>query len=104
VTQGVNHAADNSRYKIARIGLERLNNDQTVTDIKKIIDRAVDRGDWLIFYTHIHSVKIADEVTESGFTTANLFEIVKYANEKVKLRPTEAIWRERRVMWEYSGK
>ena len=104
VTPGVNHAADNSRYKIARIGLERLGKDQTVADIKKIIDKAVERGDWLIFYTHIHSIVIADDVSERGYTTANLFEIVKYANDKVKLRPTEAIWRERRVMWEYSGK
>lgn len=104
VTPGVNHAADNSRYKIARVGLERLDKDQTVDDIKKIIDRAIDRGDWLIFYTHIHSIAIADSVTERGYTTANVFEIVKYANDKVKLRPTEAIWRERRIMWEYCGK
>ena len=104
VTPGVNHAADNSRYNIARVGLERLGKDQTVDDIKKIIDRAVERGDWLIFYTHIHSIAIADSVTERGYTTANVFEIVKYANDKVRLRPTEAIWRERRIMWECRGK
>lgn len=104
VTQGVNHAADADRYKIARISIERLNKGQTVSDIKRIIDNAVERGDWLIFYTHIHSIMIADNVSETGFTTANLFELLRYANEKVKLRPTEAIWRERRIMWEYSGK
>lgn len=104
VTQGVNHSSDNNRYKLARISIERLNIDQTVSDIKSIIDKAIERGDWLIFYTHIHSIVIADKVTETGYTTANLFELLTYANDRIKIRPTESIWRERKILWEYCGK
>lgn len=104
VTQNLNHAADSPRYKIARIGIERLNKGMTMTDIKAIIDDAVASGDWMIFYTHIHSIVIANEVTETGFTTANLFELLRYANDRVRIRPSAAIWRERKIMWEMSGK
>lgn len=104
VTQDINHAADSPRYKIARIGIERLNKGMTMTDIKAIIDDAVANGDWMIFYTHIHSIVIANEVTETGFTTANLFELLRYANDRVQIRPSAAIWRERKILWEMSGK
>jgi len=101
--RGGNHLAERSRYQLRRLNIQ-LTKDNTKTKIKEAIRAALEKGDWVILGSHVYKFEISDILDETSMTTANLFDIIAYANNLCPLRPTEAIWRERKFLFDIEGK
>lgn len=98
-----NEGVKNGRYQIKRYALS-LSADKTKTIVKKELKEYIDRGDWVILYTHLYSFSTEDLVDETSNTIANVLDIVGYVNTLCALRPTEEIWRDRKIMFNYFNK
>lgn len=95
---GTNTGNKIDRYSIKRFSL-LIRNGYPKSKLKELIKEAVDRGDWIILYTHIYDYENTDVVDETTNSFANLMEIVEYANSLCPIRPVEAVWRERKEMY-----
>lgn len=98
-----NEGVKNNRYQIKRYALS-LSADKPKTIVKKELKEYIDRGDWVILYTHLYSFSTEDIVDETSNTIANVLDIVDYVNTLCSLRPTEEIWRDRKFMFNYFKK
>lgn len=97
---GTNTGNQIDRYSIKRFSL-LIRNGYPKSKLKELIKEAVDRGDWIILYTHVYDYENTDVVDETTNSLANLLEIVEYANSLCPIRPVEAVWRERKEMYGY---
>ena len=95
---GSNHAVENDRYQLKRMTIY-ISETRPKSRIKENIRRAVENGDWVILYTHLYNHEATDVVDETTNSFANLKEIVEYANTLCRIRPSEEIWRERKMMY-----
>ena len=98
-----NILANNSRYQIGRYAID-FNAAKTKTQVKHDLARFIGRGDWVILYTHLYNYEDSETLDETSNTIANVLDVVSYANSLCKLRPTESIWGERRILWDVYGK
>lgn len=96
--EGSNQAAKNDKYKLTRLSLI-LDNVKTKTKTKELIRKYLENGDWVILYTHLYSWEVSDVVDETSLSSANLKEMIEYANSICPLKSTESIWEERKVMF-----
>lgn len=76
----------------------------TKSEIKQYIKEGVENGDWIILGSHIYHFTVSDKVDETSMTTANLYEILEYADSLCKIRATETVWKERKFMFDIDGK
>lgn len=99
----VNIGVNQDRYRLVRFSLDSISETNSVTKIKKDIDECISKNGWIIFITHvwIHTGDGTEPVDDTSNSLSNVFEIIKYANSKVKLRHTQEVWRERKILWEY---
>ena len=99
----VNIGANQDRYRLVRFSLDSISETNSVTKIKKDIDECISKNGWIIFITHVwvHTGDGTEPVDDTSNSLSNVFEIIKYANSKVKLRHTQEVWRERKILWEY---
>jgi len=101
----VNHGSNNDRYQLARLSFQALSKGiLTKTQFKQRIKDAVENGDWIIFASHIYEIEVSDVPDETSYNTANVFELLEYANSLCTMRHTEDIWNERKPMWELNNK
>lgn len=98
-----NHLTENNRYHLKRLNIQ-LSATNTKSEIKQFIKNAVENGDWIILGSHIYHFEISDKLDETSMTTANLFEILEYADSLCKLRSSYTIWKEKKFMFEIDGK
>ena len=98
-----NEGVKNGRYQIKRYALS-FSADKTKTNVKKELKEYIDRGDWVILYTHLYNYSTEDLVDETSNTIANVLDVVGYVNTLCALRPTEEIWRDRKIMFNYFNK
>lgn len=98
-----NHLTENGRYQLKRLNIQMTANN-TKTQIKEAIREAVENGDWIILGCHVYQFEVSDVLDETSKTTANLFEILEYANSLCRIRPVSAVWNERRIMFDIDGK
>lgn len=98
-----NIGVNQDRYKLVRFSLDSISETNSVTKIKKDIDECISKNGWIIFITHVweHTGDGTEPVDDTSNSLSNVFEIIKYANSKVKLRHTQEVWRERKILWEY---
>jgi len=97
----VNHKAENDRYTLKRLSFEGLKKGYfTKSQLKKRIKKAVEAGDWIIFASHFYDIEVSDTPDETSYNTANVFEILEYANSLCPIRSTAAVWQERKPMWD----
>ncbi|MBR6517645.1 MAG: hypothetical protein IKT40_12510 [Bacilli bacterium] len=90
------------RYNIQRLALS-LSPTKTKTMLKAYIKECLEHGDWLILYTHLYNdaFVVSDVLDETSNTSANIKEIVSYANSICKMRSTEEVWRERKFIYDF---
>lgn len=101
----VNHLADNDRYNLQRLSFESLARGyHTKSSFKARIKEAIDRGDWVIFASHFYDIEQNDVPDETSYSTANVFEILQYADSLCHIRPTAEVWAERKWLWEQQGR
>lgn len=98
---GTNHCADNSKYQLQRIAINGLSTTRTKTSVKEQIKRYIDTGDWVILYTHLYQATDMDTVDETTDSWANIKEIAEYANSLCRIRPTEVVWNERKLIYNF---
>ena len=99
--KGTNHRAENNRYSLRRLSLECLSKGYfNKTEFKQYIKNAVDNGDWIILGSHMASVEVSDVPDETSYNTANVFEIIQYADSLCHIRHTADVWNERKHLWE----
>lgn len=98
-----NHLTDHNRYQLRRVNIQPSAN-HTKTQIKEAIKNAIENGDWVILGGHIWNFTISDKLDETSMTTANLFDIISYANDLCKVKSAEVVWNERKLMFELDGK
>ena len=98
-----NHLTLNNRYGLRRLNIQ-ISATNTKSEIKQYIKEGVENGDWIILGSHIYHFTISDKVDETSMTTANLYEILEYADSLCKIRSTETIWKERKFMFDIDGK
>lgn len=97
----VNHKNENDPYMLKRLSFESLKNGElTKSKFKKRIREAVKNGDWIIFASHFYSIEVSDEPDETSYNTANVFELLEYADSLCHIRSTTSIWNERKPMWD----
>lgn len=96
-----NHGVDNSRYRLNRLNIQLAQNNKSA--IKEAIKNALMNGDWVILGGHIHEFEVSDLLDETSMTTANLIDILNYANSLSEIRSVESVWRERKPMFDYYG-
>ena len=96
-----NHGVDNSRYRLNRLNIQLAQNNKSA--IKEAIKKALMNGDWVILGGHIHEFEVSDLLDETSMTTANLIDILNYANSLCEIRSVESVWRERKPMFDYYG-
>ena len=94
---------DHNRYQLRRVNIQPSAN-HTKTQIKEAIKNAIENGDWVILGGHIWKFTISDMLDETSMTTANLFDIISYANDLCKVKSAEVVWNERKLMFELDGK
>ena len=98
-----NHLVENERYRLRRMDIQ-LCATETKTQIKNAIKTAIDNGDWVILGSHIYHYEVSDVLDETSRTTANLFDIVSYANNLCKMRLCSDVWSERKILFEIANK
>lgn len=98
-----NHLTLNDRYALKRLNIQ-LSATNTKSEIKQYIKEGVENGDWIILGSHIYHFTVSDKVDETSMTTANLYEILEYADSLCKIRATETVWKERKFMFDIDGK
>lgn len=100
-----NSGVEDDRYNIQRLSLS-LSATRTKTWYKKYIKESLERGDWLILLTHLYSDAfiVSDTLDETSNTTANIKEIVEYANSICPIKSTEQVWNERKFVYNYLKK
>lgn len=96
---GSNNGIDNDKFQLKRMSIY-ISEGRSKTKIKDNIRKAVENGEWIILYTHLYNHEDTEFVDETTNSLANLMEIVSYANSLCKIRPTEEIWRERKIMYD----
>lgn len=102
---GYNNGVNTGRYQLKRIFPESLlSAGTTKTQIKAKILEAVNSGSWLILGSHIWAWNISDTLDETSLSTANLFDIISYANSLCLIKSTEKCWEERKLMFDWYGK
>ena len=102
---GYNNGVETGRYQLKRIFPEALlSAGTTKTQIKALILDSVNSGSWLIIGSHIWAWNISDTLDETSPSTANLFDIISYANSLCPIKSTEQCWRERKLMFDWYGK
>ena len=84
-------------YKLERYFI-RISVSNTKTQIKAIIDEAVEKGAWLILGTHGYDFNDSGTIDEITPSLANLKEIIEYANSKINIKPIGEIYRLRKPM------
>ncbi len=95
----VNDYSTCNHYALERLSLECLKTGElTVSQFKQRIKKAVDAGKWIILASHFYSIEIADTVTETGYTTANVFAIVQYAQSLCPLQHTATVWEQNKKL------
>ena len=99
----VNLPTKQDRYKLVRFSLDDISETNTVSQIKQQIDKCIATGGWIIFITHVwlHTGDGTEPVDETSNSLSNVFNIIQYANQKVRIRPTQEVWREKKILWEY---
>lgn len=97
-----NEGLKESRLKLQRLALS-LSPTKTKTWMKNYIKECLERGDWVILYTHLYNESYVptDVVDETTNSLANIKEIVEYANSICPMRSTEEIWNERKFIYDY---
>lgn len=96
-----NHRAENDRFCLKRLSFESLRvGFLTKTQFKELLKNAIDNGDWVILASHFYSIIESDVPDETSYNTANVYELVQYADSLCRIRPTGEVWRERRHLWE----
>lgn len=98
-----NHLTENGRYNLRRVNIQPSASN-TKSQIKNSIKAGLQNGDWVILGGHIWHFSISDVLDETSMTTANLYDIISYANELCPILPTEEVWAQRKVMFDYYGK
>lgn len=98
-----NHLTENNRYGLKRLNIQ-LSATNTKSEIKQYIKEGVENGDWIILGSHIYHFTVSDKVDETSMTTANLYEILEYADSLCSIRATETVWKERKFMFDIDGK
>lgn len=86
-----------NKYKLERYFI-RISASNTKTQIKAIIDEAVEKGAWLILGTHGYDFNDSGTIDETTPSLANLKEIIEYANSKINIKPIGEIYRFRKSM------
>ena len=99
----VNHLTEHHRYGLRRLNIQ-LSATNTKSEIKEFIRQGVENGDWIILGCHVYRYEISDVLDETSMTTANLFDIISYANSLCPIRPTSAVWRERKFLFDINGR
>lgn len=94
-----NHLADNDRYRLRRLDIQ-LSETNTKTKIKNAVREAIENGDWVILGGHIYHFTVSDVLDETTRSTANLFDIISYANSLCQLRLSEDVWMERKILFD----
>lgn len=98
---GVNHKAENDRYLLKRLSFESLKiGELTKSQFKKRIRDAVKNGDWIIFGSHFYTIEVNDVPDETSYNTANVFELLEYADSLCHIRSTTSIWNERKHLFD----
>lgn len=99
----VNLPTKQNRFKLVRFSLDDISATNTVSQIKQKIDECIATGGWIIFITHVwmHTGDGTEPVDETSNSLSNVFNIIQYANQKVQIRPTQEVWKEKKTLWEY---
>lgn len=96
----INHLAQNDRYVLKRLSFESLGNGTlTKAEFKRRIKQAFDAGDWVILGSHFYNIEVNDVPSATGYTTANVFEILDYAHALCPIEPTASVWNKRKLLW-----
>lgn len=98
-----NHLVDNGRFQIKRYAID-FSASKPKTRIKKDISTFINRGDWIILYTHLYNYTAETILDETTNSIANVLDVVGYINSISAIRPTEEVWRDRRFMFDYLKK
>ena len=101
--ENVNLPTKQDRYKLVRFSLDDISATNTVSQIKQRIDECIATGGWIIFITHVwlHTGDGTEPVDETSNSLSNVFNIIQYAKQKVQIRPTQEVWKEKKILWEY---
>ena len=94
---GCNYGNTSPIYHLQRINIEP-NADRPKSLIKKRIETYLSEGAWVILYTHLYGVT-GSGTGETVNSMDNVLDIAAFAHNLCKLRNTEAIWNERRLMY-----
>lgn len=99
----VNLPTKQNRYRLVRFSLDNISATNTVSQIKQQIDECIATGGWIIFITHVwlHTGDGTEPVDETSNSLSNVFNIIQYANQRVQIRPTQEVWKEKKILWEY---
>ena len=99
----VNLPTKQNRFRLVRFSLDDISATNTVSQIKQQIDECIATGGWIIFITHVrmHTGDGTESVDETSNSLSNVFNIIQYANQKVQIRPTQEVWKEKKILWEY---
>ena len=101
VLQGGNYGITNNRYQLQRIKIDDISASKTKSYIKNWIRQSLLNNEWVILYTHLYDVDPSDTVDDTSNTFGNIMDIVSYANSLSRLRSTEEIWDERKIMYNF---
>ena len=82
-----------------RFSLDDISETNTVSQIKQQIDDCIATKGWIIFITHVwmHTGDGTEPVDETSNSLSNVFNIIQYANQRVQIRPTQEVWKEKKM-------
>lgn len=94
-----NFGNKNNRFALRRLSIIP-SSDRPKSLIKDEIRSCLEQGGWVILYTHFYECDITITTPdETSNSVVNVLEIAGYANDLCKIRNTEAIWAERKIMY-----
>ena len=96
-----NHGVEFDRYDIQRYALQFDLPGKPKSVVKSEILSYLNRGDWVILYTHLYNYSTEDILDETTNSIANVLDVVDYVNSYYKIRPTEEIWSKRKFLYDY---
>lgn len=97
-SDGYNYGNDAYRFRIQRLSIHPSASTPKSL-IKKRIATYLAKGAWVILYTHLYQADNSGTTDETTNSVANVLDIATYADGLCRLRNTEAIWNERRIMY-----
>lgn len=113
-----NHNVEYDRYHLKRISLDAIGTINTAIEpsgntitkqmIKDLIKKGYDNNDWVIIMSHAENWNPSMQTDDVSQNMGNFIEVLDYANTLFSnyggIRPTEEVWNERRIIFDYFGK